>query len=546
METPRQAEVVILLMMVMVGLTAIARKLLVPYPILLVLGGLALGLLPGMPNVALDPELVFLVFLPPILWSAAYGTSLRDFKANARPIALLALGLVLATTVAVAWVARMLLPGIGWAAALALGAIVSPPDAVAATAIGRRLRVPRRVVVILEGESLVNDASALILYRAAVAAAVTGTFSLGGTLMQFVLAAAAGVAIGIAASAAAIWAMRRTHDSLSEIGMSLVAPYVAWVISERFHVSAVLACVAGGIYLRRHFSEVATAATRVQARAIWEQFVFLLNGAIFVLIGLQLGVLRATVLSGRPGTLLWYGVVITLVAVAVRLVWVPLATLLPRALSPAVRRRDPLPPWPQVFLVAWTGLRGIVSLAAALALPLQTADGRPFPYRAEIIVITFLVILLTLVAQGLSLTPLVSRLKLPSEDTLGREERKAREHAVTVALARLDRIGGEAWVVPEHLERLKASYAERLGRLASVPDGSAEVLEGSDEFRRLRGHALAAERHALIELRDQEVISDEVLHRLEHEVNLEAVRAGLGEFRLPRRRGSVRGTSEHQ
>ena len=536
METPRQAEIVILLMMVMVGLTAIARKLLVPYPILLVLGGLALGLLPGMPDVALEPDLVFLVFLPPILWAAAYGTSLRDFKANARPIALLALGLVLATTVAVAWVASMLLPGIGWPAALTLGAIISPPDAVAATAIGRRLRVPRRVVVVLEGESLVNDASALILYRAAVAAAVTGAFSLGGTLVQFVLASTAGVAIGIAVAAAAIWAMRRTHDSLSEIGMSLVAPYVAWIVAERAHVSAVLACVAGGIYLRQHFSEVAAAATRVQARAIWEQFVFLLNGAIFVLIGLQIGVLRTTVLSSPPGTLIWHGLVIAAVAVAVRLVWVPLATLLPRALSPSLRSRDPAPPWALVFLVAWTGLRGIVSLAAALALPLETAGGHPFPYRAEIIIITFLVILLTLVVQGLSLVPLIGVLRLPGEDLLEREERRAREHAVTAALARLDQLGGEPWVVPEHLERVKAGYAERLGRLAGGGEG-ADESDGSDRFRRLRGQALAAERHALIELRDQEVISDEVLHRLEHEVNLEAVRAGLGEYRLPRGRG---------
>ncbi|HYC31894.1 MAG TPA: Na+/H+ antiporter, partial [Gemmatimonadales bacterium] len=433
METPRQAEIVILLMMVMVGLTAIARKLLVPYPILLVLGGLALGLLTDMPEVVLEPDLVFLIFLPPILWSAAYGTSLRDFKANAGPIALLALGLVLATTVAVAWMTRMLLPGIGWPAALALGAIVSPPDAVAVTAIGRRLRVPRRVVVILEGESLVNDASALILYRAAVAAAVTGAFSLGDTLLGFVLAATAGVAIGVAVAAAAIWAMRRTHDSLSEIGMSLVAPYVAWIIAERAEVSAVLACVAGGIHLRRHFSEVAAAATRVQARAIWEQLVFLLNGAIFVLIGLEVGVLRTTVLSGRIGTLLWYGLVITLVAVAVRLAWVPLATLLPRVLSAAGRRAEPAPGWGPVFLIAWTGLRGIVSLAAALALPLRTADGEPFPFRAEIVVITFVVILLTLVVQGLSLAPLIGVLRLPGEDLLEREERRAREHAVTAA-----------------------------------------------------------------------------------------------------------------
>jgi CPA1 family monovalent cation:H+ antiporter len=262
---------------------------------------------------------------------------------------LLAFGLVVATTLAVAAVAHALLPGIGWPAALALGAIVSPPDAAAATSMGRRLGLPRRIVVILEGESLVNDSGALILYRTAVAAAVTGSFAPGAAAIQFLYSAALGITVGVLVGAAAIAMMRRTHDSFGEIGLSLIAPYAAWLLAERFHASAVLACVAGGIYLRQHFSEVAAPAARVQARAIWQQLVFLLNGVIFILIGLQVGVLRETVLSGRMSALLWEGLAISLVVIGVRLLWVPLAIQLPARLVPGLRKRDPVPPRSHVF-----------------------------------------------------------------------------------------------------------------------------------------------------------------------------------------------------
>jgi monovalent cation/hydrogen antiporter len=536
-----RAEVVIAMLFAMVTLTAVARQLLVPIPIVLVLGGLALGLLPGAPDLRLQPELVFLVFLPPILWSAAYGTSLREFKEYLRPILQLAFGLVIATTLAVGAVALALLPGIGWPAALALGAIVSPPDAVAATAMARRLGLPHRIVAILEGESLVNDASALMLYRSAVAAAVSAGFTLGAAAWQFLLATGGGILIGLAVAGAAIAMMRRLHDSFSEIGLSLIAPYAAWLLAERLGASAVLACVAGGMYLRQRFSHVAQPATRVQARAVWQQLVFLLNGAVFILIGLQVGVLRETVLSGRMATLLWQGLVVSLVVIGVRLVWVPLAILVPARVIPALRRREtPVPPR-QAFLIGWTGLRGVVSLAAALALPLTTAAGRPFPYRAEIVVITFVVILVTLVLQGLSLPPLVRRLRLPREIAHEREEAHARAHAASVALERLDRTADGLGLPVEVVGRIREVYAERLRRLE--PSGSAGRSPAEEEaaVRRLRAEILGAERHALIELRDREVISDEVLSRLEHELNLEAMRAGLGEASLgapmkPRRR----------
>jgi CPA1 family monovalent cation:H+ antiporter len=264
---------------------------------------------------------------------------------------------------------------------------------------------------------------------------------------------------------------------------------------------------------------------------VWEQFVFLLNGAIFILIGLQVGGLRTTAFPHGLGGVLWTGVIVSLVAIGVRLVWVPVATLLPRLLSARIRARDPLPPASYVFLVGWTGLRGIVSLAAALALPLTTSTGAPFPFRGEIIVITFVVIGVTLVLGGLSLSPLIRVLRLPADRRLAHEEAHAREHAIGAALARLEEVSGEDWVVSEHLDRLRSSYAERRDRLDR---GTSDAVD-SEVLRRLHEHALAAERHALLELRDREVISDDVLHRLEHELNLEALRIGLGEFRPPAR-----------
>jgi monovalent cation/hydrogen antiporter len=535
MDLLHRAELLVAMLLAMVTLTAVSRRLLVPYPIVLVLGGLVLGLLPGLPSIQLDPGLVFLLFLPPILWSAAYGTSLREFKEHLRPILQLAFGLVIATTLAVGAAAHALLPGISWPAALALGAIVSPPDAVAATAVTRRLGLPHRIVAILEGESLVNDASALLLYRAAVVAAVAGTFSLAATAGLFVLSTLGGILIGVLVASATIELMRRLHDSFSEIGLSLIAPYVAWIMAEHLGASSVLACVSGGMYLRQHFSLVAEPATRVQIRAVWQQLVFLLNGVVFILIGLQVGVLRETVLSGRMGTLLLQGLLVSLVAIVVRLVWVPLAVLLPARLLPGlIREKERLPPR-QVFLIGWTGLRGVVSLAAALALPLTVRSGEPFPYRAEIVVIAFVVILVTLVLQGLTLPPLVRRLRLPREVLHEREEAHARAHAAAAALERLDRASEGLGLSVEVTGRLREVYTERLQRLRKA-DGDRP--QGADEaaLRRLRAELLLAERRALVELRDREVISDEVLSRLEHELNLEAVRTGLGEALTARSR----------
>jgi len=307
------------------------------------------------------------------------------------------------------------------------------------------------------------------------------------------------------------------------------------VLGESVHASAVLACVAGGLYLRRYFSGAVAPATRIQARAVWDLLIFILNGVIFILIGLQLGPLRAAVPSGKFGPVLLAGAAISLTAIVVRLLWVPLAAVLPRWLSAALRTRDPLPPWSHIFLASWTGMRGIVTLAAALALPVTMASGAPFPFRAEIILISFVVILATLVLQGLSLPPLIRVLRVEEGRGFEEEELLAREHAATAALIRLDQLVGEDWLRMDHVERLRVQYGRQLEHVAASAavdgDGSREATEA---FQRLRHETLTAERMALIGLRNDGTISDEVLHQLEHELDVEALRLGIGERRVAR------------
>ncbi|HET9799683.1 MAG TPA: Na+/H+ antiporter [Gemmatimonadaceae bacterium] len=507
-----------------VAVTAIARRLPVPPPILQVIAGFLIALIPGVELPRLDADLVFFVFLPPVLWSAAFFTSLRDFTANRRPIGLLAIGLVLATSAAVAIAARTLFPGMPWAVAVALGAIVSPPDAVAAASIVTRLPVPHRVIVVLEGESLVNDASALILYRTAVAAAVTGTFSWGESIVHFFLDAGVGVLTGLLVAWVVLRLLHWSKDAMAETLLTLAAPYVAWLGAEAMHVSGVLACVAGGLYLRRHFSGAISPLSRLHNRSIWDLVVFLLNAAIFLLLGMQFRALLADVPEGTRGLLLRDGAVIGAVAILVRLVWVPIATLLPRLASRRVRRKDPLPSWKAVALVTWTSMRGIVSLATALALPYTIAGGRPFPYRSEIIVITVCVIALTLVLQGLTLAPLVRALAFAPDRRHDAEARAARLEALRRGAEVLEDLSREDWVDERDVEWLRAELRDRI-RLLEHHAGEPE------ERRRLRGEMLRAERRMLVRMRNEGAISDDVLRELELELDLEAVRAGAGEER---------------
>lgn len=524
-----ELELVLGLLVAVTALTSVARGINIPYPILLVLGGLALGFVPGLPHIDLEPDLVFLLFLPPLLFVAGFYSSIRDLRQNARPIAQLAAGLVVFTSCLVAVVAHMLMPELGWAAAFALGGIVSPTDAVAATAIAQRLGAPRRIVTILEGESLVNDATGLVIYRAAVAAAVTGAFSLGETGVRFAAMAVGGVVVGLIVGWIVAWAWARLHDYTTTIAISLLVPFASYIPAEELGLSGVLAAVTAGVYLGRRSSRLQDPETgsnaRLQGGAIWEMLAFLFNGLVFLLIGLQLPGIVGRLGNRSIWELIGLGVILSLTVILARLVWVFPNTYLPRMLNRALRERDPSPPWTWPLVLSWAGMRGVVSLAAALALPLQTADGSPFPGRDLIIFLTFVVILVTLVGQGLTLPWLIRRLCVRDDGAAGVEEAVARAAASEAAVARIEALGEEWPTHKELIDNLRAQYGHRsrhVGPQDGEVDGEAE--QELLEHRMIRHEVIDAEREAVIGLRDSGVINDEVLRRIERELDLEEIR----------------------
>src|SRR5262245_59492065 len=372
------AEPVVLLLVLMAVLVIAAQKSAIPYPVLLVLGGLSLSFVPLLPVIRLDPNLVLFFFLPPLLYPAALFTSWRDFRRNLRSILFLAIGLVLMTTTVVAWVAHTFIPGLPWAAAFALGAIVSPPDAVAAEAILKRLGVPARIQTVLGGESLVNDATALVAYQFAVAAMMTGQFSLGGAGLRLLLVGLGGVGLGLLVGLIMRWVQGRLDDPPVQITISLLTPFAAYLLAERLEISGVLAVVVAGMYLGWH-STALSARTRLQAQAFWEMAAFFLNGFIFIMIGLQLPDILQKLNREPLSRLTTYAFLISATVVLVRIAWVFPATYLPRWLSRKMRERDPVPPWQHSVIIAWAGMRGVVSLAAAFALPIVLTDRHPFP-----------------------------------------------------------------------------------------------------------------------------------------------------------------------
>jgi monovalent cation/hydrogen antiporter len=527
-------------------LATLATRLKIPYPILLVLGGSALGFVPGLPQVELDPELVFLLFLPPLLYVSAIFTSWRDFRANIRAISLLAVGLVLMTTFVVGAVVHTV-TGIPWAAAFVLGAIVSPTDAIAATTVAQRLGVPRRIVTILEGESLVNDATGIVAYRVAVAAVVTGAFSIWEAGLQFVVGAAGGIAFGFAVGWLVVWARRHlSEDPSVQNIVSLLTPFVAYLAAEELphslwemlhelygvpgdlHFSGVLAVVTTGLYLGRKGPYIISSGTRLQGYATWELITFLLNGLIFILIGLQLRSVVEGLDEYTTGEIISYAVLVSLTVILVRIIWVFPATYVPRWAIRHIRERDPSPPWRSVSVVAWTGMRGVISLAAALALPLQTAAGVPFPFRDLIIFLTFCVILATLVVQGLSLPVLIRALGLEDDHIGDKEETHGRIQVAEAALQRLDELADEDWVREDTTERIRDLYTYRRNRFASRFDGDSDgVEERSAAYQRLMVELLGAQRMRLIRLRDEGRIGDEVMHRIERDLDLEESRLEL-------------------
>src|SRR5918994_473830 len=481
-------------------LATLATRLAVPSPILLVLGGSALGFVPGLPPVELDPELVFLLFLPPLLYVSALFTSWRDFRANVRPITLLAVGLVLMTTFVVASVAHTVV-GLPWGAAFVLGAIVSPTDAISVWEAG----------------------------------------------LQFVVGAAGGVAAGFAVGWLVVWARRHlSEDPSVQNSISLLTPFVAYLAAEELphslwgllhdlfgvpgdlYFSGVLAVVTTGLYLGRKGPYIISSGTRLQGYATWELITFLLNGLIFILIGLQLRSVVEGLDDYTAGQLVYYALLTSLTVILVRMVWVFPATYVPRWASRRIRERDPSPPWRSVSVIAWTGMRGVISLAAALALPLQTASGVPFPDRDLTIFLTFCVILATLVVQGLSLPVLIRALGLEDDRIGDKEETHGRISIAEAALERLDELVDEDWVREDTAERIRSLYSYRRNRFASRFDGDPEGVEvRSAAYQRLMAELLGAQRLRLIMMRDEGSIGDEVMHRIERDLDLEESRMEL-------------------
>jgi CPA1 family monovalent cation:H+ antiporter len=420
----------IFLLALLVALSAAAPKLKLPYPVLLVLAGVALALIPGLPVVNITPNLIFFIFLPPLLYEASYNMSWHEFVANRRPITLLAVGLVLLTTTLVAALAHFFIPGFSWAMGFVLGAIVAPPDAVAATSVTKGLGLPRRITDILEGESLVNDASALIAYRYAVAAVVTGTFGLWDASWHFVLVAGGGAAIGTVVGLVVVRVQRYLTDATLITALSLLLPFGVYLAAEHVEVSGVLAVVAMGLMMSRRSHDIYDNQTRLLKHSFWRVLGFLLNGLVFLIIGLELRTILAELGPGAFWPLLGYGLLVSAVAIAIRMGWVFPVNYLGRVIGRWLGRPEVRSPKRNLFITSWAGMRGVVSLATALALPLTVRGGQPFPQRDAILFITFTVILVTLLVQGLSLPWLVRRLQVQESPA----ERAAEEQALRLVL----------------------------------------------------------------------------------------------------------------
>jgi CPA1 family monovalent cation:H+ antiporter len=509
------------------GLNVMARWFSVPYPIPLVLGGIALGLLPGMPEIELDPDLVLVIFLPPLLYAAAFFSDLRALRTDLRAISMLSIGLVLATIGVVAVIGHEAI-GLSWPMAFVLGAIVSPTDPVAATAIMRRLGAPRRIVNLIEGESLVNDATALVAYRVAVAAAVGGSFSALDAGLEFLGAAAGGIAIGLAVGFVVGEIRRRLDDTPTELTISLLTAYAAFIPADELGLSGVLASVTTGLYLGWRAPEIASPQTRLQGFAVWEILTFLLNATLFILIGLQLPLIMDE-LEGRPaGEVIGYSAIVCASVIAARFAWLFTMPYLLRAIDRRPGQRARRVGAAGRLVAAWAGLRGAVSLAAALALPLQTDAGAPLPDRDLVQFITFALIVVTVVGQGLTLPLLIRRLGIREDASVEEaEEARARLAASGAALERLEELALEEWTRDDTVERVRGMYEFRRRRF-KVRMGALDDEEGLEDrsvsYQRLMHALYVVQRRTLVELRNRGDISNDVMHRIERELDLEESR----------------------
>jgi Na+/H+ antiporter len=522
--------IIISLLFVVSMLTMLSEKLRISYPIFLVIAGLLISFIPGIPHITLEPDWVFLLFLPPLLYFAAWNTSWKDFWELKRPIGLLAIGLVVITATAVAYLSNAMIPGFTLAMGFVLGGIISPPDAVAATSVLQGLKIPKRVVTILEGESLVNDASSLIVFRVALATLLTGQFVFWKAGVDFFVVAIMGIIIGLAI-ANVLYFVHRYFPTTSSIDTALtfISPYLMYIGAEHFHYSGVLATVSGGLFLSYRANEILTYNSRMQSRYVWETVVFLLNGIVFILIGLQLPEIINGLGENSIGAAITYAVIISLVTILIRIIWVFPSTYLPRIFSKRIRENEPVPSWRPVFIVAWSGMRGVVSLASGLAVPLTLSDNTTaFPQRNLILFITFIVILITLVLQGLSLPFLIKWLKINDEGGDTEEQEVAvRLRLATASLDHMQSSYGEEVEVIDAFSRLRDRY-ERM-----IENANGKLMErenkstGADflpKYRHMLVEIVEIKREELQKLRRERIYSDEIIRARERELDLEEAR----------------------
>ncbi|MGX1545881.1 Na+/H+ antiporter [Streptomyces adustus] len=513
------------------AIAAAARRTPVPAPLLLVAVGLMVSYLPGVPDYTLDPDIVLPLLLPPLLYTSATDSSYLDLRAQLRPVALLSVGYVLFATFVVGWAVYRIVPGMPLTAALVLGAVVAPPDAVAATAVARRVGLPSRITTVLQGESLLNDATAITAYKVALAAAVGEGATWAGGVGEFLVAAVGGVGVGLVLMAPLHWLRTHLTEPLIQNTLSLLIPFVAYAVAEQFHASGVLAVVVVALYLGHRAWEV-DFATRLQEEAVWKMVAFVLESAVFALIGLQLPVVLRGLGAGEGADAAWYAVVLFLVVVAARFVWVYPATFLPRLLSARVREREENPTWKGAMITSWAGMRGVVSLAIAFSIPMTVHHGgAPFPQRNLILFLTFTTVIGTLVVQGLTLPPLIRLLKLPEPDpqaaTLA--EANAQAQASRAAERHLEELlADERNALPPPLadrlrmvlERRRNAVWERLGQVNPI---TGETVD--DTYRRLSRKMIGTEREVFVKLRDGRYIDDEMLRTLLRRLDLEEAAA---------------------
>jgi CPA1 family monovalent cation:H+ antiporter len=513
-----EIEIILIALLVAVAVFAsAARAAHLPYPIVLVLGGIVLGVVPGLPEARLNPDLVLVIFLPPLIYSSAFFTNLSDLRRDLRPISLLAIGLVLATTGTVALAAHAVIDDMSWAVAFTLGAIVAPTDTIAVSAILQRMNLPRRMRSVLEGESLINDGTALVAYKVAVAAVATGSFSVAHAGLQFLADAGGGVLIGLAVGYVIAEVRRRLDDPLIENTISLLSGFAAYIPAERIGASGVLAAVTVGVYVGFRSPGIVSPATRLQGSMLWEVLIFLLNAVLFVLIGLQLPVIVGGLDGYSATTLVGWGLLVSAIVILTRLVWQHTIVFLIRAIDRRPHLIAQRTDWRTRTVSGWAGIRGAVSLAAALALPAG------FPERDLVIFLTFCVIAVTLVGQGLTLPWVIRRLGVSDGGRARDEELKARLKVTKAAIARIDELGSAEWTRDESVERMRGLYEYRKRRLAAragrIEDDGYE--DRSVAYQTLVREVLEAQRAELLRLRADGTISADVMRTLEREFDLE-------------------------